>query len=59
MEFTIKLTEQEMQLVGDALSELPHKRVVALLGVLQTQINEQLAPPKEPVPPPAPPPTEE
>jgi hypothetical protein len=47
MEFTLKVTEKDVETIGNALAELPFKQVAALVSSLQNQINEQTLPPKE------------
>lgn len=46
-EFTLTVTEQELHIVSAGLSELAHKVVAGLMGKLQGQVNDQLAPPVE------------
>lgn len=41
MEYTIKLTEDQLRLVGIALGMLPYKDVAALVPVLQKQVDDQ------------------
>ena len=38
---TLKLTPEQLAIIGGALGELPHKIVSALVADLQRQINEQ------------------
>lgn len=45
MEFTITLSENEVNLVGAALGKMPFESVAGLIGSIQKQINEQI--PKE------------
>lgn len=40
-EYNIKITATDLMVIGNALGNLPYKDVAALLGRLQTQINEQ------------------
>ena len=40
--FTLELTDKEVDIIGNALSNMPFKDVVALITKLQSQINEQL-----------------
>ena len=44
MEFTIKLTPQEIQIIGNALGERPFKEVGALIAKLDAQLAEQQKP---------------
>ena len=39
--YKFELTEQEVQIIGSALSELPYKVSAALLVKLQGQVNDQ------------------
>lgn len=43
MIYTIKLDQAGIVLMGEALSNLPHKQVAGLIGNLQAQINQQEA----------------
>lgn len=45
-QFTFTLTNEQVQIISDALVEQPYKKVAPLMGVLQTQINNQVAPAK-------------
>lgn len=45
MEFIVKLSENEVNLVGAALGKMPFESVAGLIGSIQKQINEQI--PKE------------
>lgn len=40
-EYILKLTSQELQILGLALGELPFKQSAPLINKLQTQIQEQ------------------
>jgi len=42
MTYTISLTDQEVQVLGAALAELPFKVSSALITNIQNQINEQI-----------------
>jgi hypothetical protein len=42
MTYTISLTDQEVQVLGAALAELPFKVSSALISNIQNQINEQI-----------------
>lgn len=42
MIYTISLTDQEVQVLGAALAELPFKVSSALITNIQNQINEQI-----------------
>lgn len=50
-EFDLKLTGSEVNMVGEALGELPYKKVVPLMNKLQGQLNAQSQPPKPAVVP--------
>lgn len=43
MEFTLKLTQQEVYLLSNALGQRPYLEVVQLVNKLQVQIDEQEA----------------
>lgn len=43
-EFTLTVTEQELNIVSAGLTELPYKAVAELIGKLQGQINTQMQP---------------
>ncbi len=43
-DFTVHVSEQEMQVIANALQERPFREVVALLGKLNQQITEQVRP---------------
>ncbi len=45
-EFTLTVTEQDIQILSAALAEMPFKVSAALIAKLQSQINEQNAPPE-------------
>jgi hypothetical protein len=42
MNYTLTLTEQEVQVLGAALAELPFKVSSALITKIQSQINDQI-----------------
>jgi hypothetical protein len=42
-EFTLTVTEQELNVLSAGLTELPYKVCAALIGKLQGQINDQQA----------------
>ena len=41
MEYTLKLTQQEIQILSTALGELPLKMSLNLFGKIQTQVQTQ------------------
>lgn len=45
MDFKLELTQQEVQILGQALMEVPTKFGMPLLDKIQKQVNDQL--PKE------------
>jgi len=47
--YTFELTEQEVQVIGNALYELPFKVSAALIAKLQEQVNSQNKPVEETV----------
>ena len=47
--FTLTVTEDQVNLLGAALSELPFKVSAALIQELQQQVNEQNQPVVEPL----------
>lgn len=49
MDFTLHVTEAEVNLIGQALAELPFKISAALISKLQQQVNEQQSKPVEAV----------
>lgn len=53
MEFNLKVTDKDIEVIGAALAELPFKTVSDLVMRLQLQINEQNTPVAEPVEAPA------
>lgn len=53
-DITLKLTPQEVAILGEALGEMKFKQAAPLVSKLQQQINEQLKPP-EPAQAPEPP----
>jgi hypothetical protein len=46
-EFSLVVTDHEVGVVGEALGNMPHKVVAALISKLQAQINKQMNPPIE------------
>ena len=55
--FKIEITEQELQVISEALGAAPFSRVAPVVARLQQQINAQLlAPPAPLTPPPLTPP---
>lgn len=42
--YTVTLTQQELQIVGQALAQLPYNQVAPLMAKLQQQVDEQEAP---------------
>lgn len=42
------LTDEEVALIGEALREMPFKKVAPLINKLQSQLNEQLVPATSP-----------
>lgn len=49
IEFNFKLTEGEVQIVVNGLNEIARKYSEPVIQKMQTQINEQLGKPPEPV----------
>lgn len=41
MNFTLNLTNEDLQVIGVALAQLPYKDVAALLAKMQTQLDAQ------------------
>jgi hypothetical protein len=41
MEYTIKLTAQEVTLLGEVLGNAPYRTIAALMAKLQQQVSEQ------------------
>ena len=54
--FKIDLTEQDLQIISEALGAAPFSRVAPVVARLQQQINAQLAPPAPLTQPPLTPP---
>ena len=53
MEFTLKFSEAQMQLLSKAVQELPYREAMPMIQHVQRQVNEQAQPPvkvDEPVP---------
>lgn len=42
MEFEIKLTEEDLQILDEALIQLPYYKVAELIGKLNEQISEKV-----------------
>lgn len=47
--FTITVTQQELQIIGGALEDLPFKKSAPLMNKLNQQIQNQVNPPKPPL----------
>lgn len=56
-QITITLTESALSTIGQALAELPFKRVADIIATIQTQFDEQVKP-AEPEPSTGPTPVE-
>lgn len=50
--FTFTVTAEELQTIGAALEEMPHRRAAPVLAKLSQQLNAQVAPPTPPTPAP-------
>lgn len=50
MNYTIKLSDEELGIVARALMERPYREVAALFSKLDAQITEQQMPPAEEAP---------
>ena len=48
MIFKLELTDQELNLIGHALSQLPYKDVAQLFGKIQGLVAAQAPPPPKP-----------
>lgn len=48
MEYTFKLTAQEIDLIAASLGKQPYEIVVALISKLQAQYSEQIKPAEQP-----------
>ena len=46
-QFTLKVTQEQVTIIGNALAQLPFIQVSALLNGLHKQIDEQTAPVEE------------
>jgi hypothetical protein len=42
MEFTITLTDKELEILNDAVIQLPFFKVAGLINKLREQVNEQI-----------------
>jgi len=47
MDYTIKLSQQELQIISQALGELPLKMTLAVFASIQNQVKEQDSEKKE------------
>ena len=45
MEFTLKFSEAQMQLLSKAVQELPYREAMPMIQHVQSQVNEQTRPP--------------
>lgn len=45
-EFNLKLSVSVIQVISDALAEMPYKKAAIPMQIIQTQINQQLATPE-------------